>query len=103
MIPLVNPFFAPFPLAALVAVAPRGAAAGRFAPYKAQGAAFRRPLALWFGWRGPEAPAAKRRRPPLKRSVFPPPLFLGDALLQEKPDVSWLYRLFYFATGGFMV
>ena len=47
MIPLVNPFFAPFPLAALVAVAPRGAAAGRSPPHKAQGAAKSRPWALW--------------------------------------------------------
>ena len=104
MIPLVNPFFAPLPLAALVAVAPRGAAAGRFAPHKAQGAAKSRPLGLMVWLAGAGGPRRQTPPPPpLKRSVFPPPLFFGDALLQEKPDVSWLYRLFYFATGGFMV
>lgn len=62
MIPLVNPFFAPLPLAALVAVAPRGAAAGRFAPHKAQGAAKSRPLGLMVWLAGAGGP--RRQTPP---------------------------------------
>ena len=64
MIPLVNPFFAPLPLAALVAVAPRGAAAGRFAPHKAQGAAKSRPLGLMVWLAGAGGPRLSLSRNP---------------------------------------
>ena len=64
MIPLVNPFFAPLPLAALVAVAPRGAAAGRFAPHKAQGAAKSRPLGLMVWLAGAGGPRLSLSRKP---------------------------------------